>query len=220
MELRIASWNMEGRWSARHAALIEQLDADVLLLTEVHRDLDPVSLGFHHSTPMMRPHKWWAAIASPRPMAALPDPHPASVAADVDGVTFVCSILPWRGASGEPWQGSAHGERTETAVAALTGVLERRPLVWGGDWNHAMSGLESAGSRRGRRSIQSALDHAGLAVPTADLPHRIEGLLSIDHIAVPQEWTLLDAERVDATGLSDHDAYAVHVRLPHSVETG
>jgi len=48
-------------------------------------------------------------------------------------------------------------------------------------------------------------------VPTADLPHRIDGLLSIDHIAVPAEMPLATASRVVASvagrRLSDHDAY-------------
>ena len=55
-------------------------------------------------------------------------------------------------------------------------------------------------------------DELGLVVPTAELPHPIEGLLSIDHIAVPQG-TAATARQVAATHegrrLSDHDAYVV-----------
>jgi hypothetical protein len=58
--------------------------------------------------------------------------------------------------------------------------------VWGGDWNHALTGREHAGSIAGRASIASALTELGLVVPTTDLAHRIDGLLSIDHIAVPE----------------------------------
>lgn len=53
-------------------------------------------------------------------------------------------------------------------------------------------------------------------VPTAELPHPIEGLLSIDHVAVP-EGTSATARRVEATHegnrLSDHDAYVVDTDL-------
>jgi hypothetical protein len=53
-------------------------------------------------------------------------------------------------------------------------------------------------------------------VPTAELPHRLDGLLSIDHVAVPTTWTLRDVVRLDAEGLSDHDAYVVDVAVPTS----
>jgi hypothetical protein len=52
-------------------------------------------------------------------------------------------------------------------------------------------------------------------VPTAELAHRIPGLLTIDHIAVPREATVLAARQVDASAddqrLSDHDAYVVEI---------
>ena len=49
-----------------------------------------------------------------------------------------------------------------------------------------------------------------LDVPTIDLPHRLPGLFTIDHIALrggPHE-----PLRVDANGLSDHDFYMVVTR--------
>ena len=85
-------------------------------------------------------------------------------------------------------------------------------LVWGGDWNHALSGREYAGSLGGRKVVLDAVDQLDLSVPTADLPHPIDGLLSIDHVAVPRGTATtasrLPAER-DGTRLSDHDAYVV-----------
>lgn len=52
-------------------------------------------------------------------------------------------------------------------------------------------------------------------MPTAELPNQLDGLRSIDHIAVPGAWRVLSAERVSATDgdrrLSDHDAYLVEV---------
>jgi endonuclease/exonuclease/phosphatase family metal-dependent hydrolase len=82
--------------------------------------------------------------------------------------------------------------------------------VWGGDWNHALTGKEYAGSQGGRRAILSALDELGLEVPTADLPHRMDRLLTIDHIAVPHGWSTPATRVVAGRGgkrLSDHDAY-------------
>ena len=52
-------------------------------------------------------------------------------------------------------------------------------------------------------------------MPTAELPHAIEGLLSIDHVAVPAGSNVV-ARRVvaacDGKRLSDHDAYVVDAR--------
>ena len=63
--------------------------------------------------------------------------------------------------------------------------------------------------------IEAALDTFGLQVPTRDLPHRIDGIASIDHIAVPRGATVVKATRVPAVGpdgrLSDHDAYVVKI---------
>lgn len=87
------------------------------------------------------------------------------------------------------------------------------PTVWGGDWNHALSGRELAGSVAGRRSVLEAVERLGLQVPTADAPHQIEDLLSIDHIAVPKSWVVSVTQRhrafVGESRISDHDAYVV-----------
>ena len=78
-----------------------------------------------------------------------------------------------------------------------------------------MAGREYAGSKAGRGAIEALVSTLGLTVTTADAPHRIEGLPSIDHIAVPTSWVSEPARRVvaEAEGkrLSDHDAYVVVV---------
>jgi hypothetical protein len=103
--------------------------------------------------------------------------------------------------------------KTAEAVAAVEAAA---PTVWGGDWNHALSGQESTGSQEGRRHILDVVDRLGLQVPTATCPHRIEGLLSIDHIAIPAEWTVVGVEHFsacyDGVRISDHDAYVIDVR--------
>jgi hypothetical protein len=80
-----------------------------------------------------------------------------------------------------------------------------------------MTGSEYAGSHEGRMHLVNAIEKLGLQVPTATLPHSLTGLLSIDHVAVPQEWTVVDSVRIDASHegkrLSDHDAYLVEVAL-------
>ena len=104
-------------------------------------------------------------------------------------------------------------DRLEPSLASA-----EHAVVWGGDWNHAMTGREEAGSMEGRRAIERLVATLGLSVTTIDAPHRIDGLLSIDHIAVPTIWTSAPPRRVvaEAQGarLSDHDAYVVEVVRP------
>ena len=123
--------------------------------------------------------------------------------------TYCSSILPWRGARYvAPWTGHNAAAKTGATVDQLTPHLTPT-TVWGGDFNHAMTGTEQAGSKAGRAHIQDLLRSLRLRVPTTHLAHRIPGLLSIDHIAVPNDSVVSSARRFDATGLSDHDAYVV-----------
>ncbi|WP_457187138.1 endonuclease/exonuclease/phosphatase family protein [Nocardioides sp. P5_E3] len=216
--MRIGTWNLAGRWSDEHRRLMLDADCDVWLLTEVNERTSLPGYAVSPSLPPMAQRRRWAAVASRLPLTSSPDPHPASAAAQVGATTYVSSVLPWRSCgSRHPWVGASHADKTKHAVDDL--VLRLRAadsLVWGGDWNHALDGREYAGSQGGRREIARALDELGLVVPTAQLPHPIEGLLSIDHIAVP-EGTAATARRVAATDegkrLSDHDAYVVDTDL-------
>ena len=209
---RIGTWNLAGRWSDSHERLLMDLDCDVLLLTEVRRrDVALASYSHRLTQADMATGRAWAGIYSrvafePRcdPLCQPPcdppcepaceprcerhrDPHPASVLATSGGVTYCSSILPWKGAhSVPPWTGHNHAAKTE--------------LRRSGD---------QAGSKAGRGHIEGLLRSLRLRVPTTHLAHRIPGLLSIDHIAVPNDSVVSSARRVDATGLSDHDAYVV-----------
>ena len=106
--------------------------------------------------------------------------------------------------------GPDQGSRT---AAAVTRIRTAAPVVWGGDWNHELTGRLYAGSTDGRASIIGALDHLGLSAPTDASPHRLPGARTIDHVAVPAFWTVGSVERVsavvDGMELSDHDAYVV-----------
>ena len=212
--MRIGTWNLAGRWSDDHRRLLLEADCDVWLLTEVNERTRLPGFAVHLSAAPMAARRRWAAVASRLPMASNPDPHPASAAAQIGATTYVSSVLPWRSArSGPVWVGERHADRAQTAVNDLLLRLRAAPsLVWGGDWNHALTGKEHAGSKAGRDAITGALDELGLVVPTTDLPHAIEGLLSIDHVAVPagsaaSAWRVV-AER-SGKRLSDHDAYVV-----------
>jgi len=217
--MKIGTWNMDGRGGAAQTAFLLERDCDVLLLTEVK---DRWSLPGYNITPGgpdMGPSKRWAAIASRESLGplVLPSPHPplhsASAAAVVGGTMCVSSILPWAGSGGkDPWNGVDHPARVASTLKALTPFLhDQKDLVWGGDWNHSLSGPERAGSMGGRMDLLALIEDLGLCVPTAGLSHHLPGLLSIDHVAL--RVGAEDAHRVvaatDGRRLSDHDFYGV-----------
>lgn len=209
--VRIGTWNLQGRWDARHLDQIAAMRCDVLLLTEVSERVQVPEMGLHVTRMLMALRRRWAAVASHHPLRALADPHGATAMAEIDGLAFGSSILPWRSCgTREPWTGSTTAEKTASATASIEAAA---PAVWGGD--HAMSGHEWSGSQRGRRSILEAVNRLGLQVPTASVPHQIDGLLSIDHIAIPASWTVLDLEHhlasSDGARISDHDSYVIEV---------
>jgi len=217
--MRIATWNMAGKTSNAHTDFVLEQDCDVLLLTEVKHTISLTGYEIRHSQDDMTDGRWWAAVASRLPFGDQLLPHPASAAAEIGDTTFVASVLPWRSSGGKPpWQGANQAERTQNVVQELlTFLRSRERVVWGGDWNHALIGKEYAGCRAGRAALQAALAELKLVAPTADLPHRLPTLFSIDHIALADG----DHERyqVDATGLSDHDLYMIDTVKAGSVRT-
>jgi hypothetical protein len=222
--MRIGTWNLAGHWDARRRELIERLDVDVWLFTEVSERSDLPGFDAVWTDSEMAPRRRWAAIFAREGLRLLPQPHPATAAATHAGLTLWSSILPWRTCGGQPpWVGHGHAERTRAALDVLASAASDGPLVWGGDWNHALHGPEHAGSKAGRAALLATIDRLGLAVPTAQLGHQLPGLLSIDHIAVPTTWRC-KASRVsallDGTQLSDHDIYLVDARDIRSAAIG
>ena len=212
-DVRIATWNLEGKWTPRHHWLIRSLRVDLLLLTEVLDKVEIPGLNIHFTEDEMQPGRRWAAVASDAPLRPLPDPHGATALAEIDGLCVASSILPWRNSGGAPaWVGQDQGSRTAAAVASIRAAA---PVVWGGDWNHELTGRLYTGSTDGRTSILEALDHLGLSAPTDASPHRLPGARSIDHVAIPAFWTVASVECVsaivDGVELSDHDAYVVEI---------
>ena len=53
--------------------------------------------------------------------------------------------------------GSTHAAKTGATLDAIIETLSRtEPVIWGGDWNHALSGRECAGSAAGRAHLRPA----------------------------------------------------------------
>ena len=227
--MRIGTWNVENRlMTGRHRDLLLGQKCDVWLLTELNRkwvDGDGKIFDFHcHLSAGIQgrikgSNQLLAAVLCLQAFdRRLPDPHPASAAAIINGITYCSTILPWRSAKGSPWVGSKHSERTEGAIKLLLKQLPTSDLVWGGDWNHSLIGKEHAGSMGGRGHILDAAKKLKLNVPTTGLSHRGDYCQAIDHIGVPMSWKVECVARIPAGALSDHDgtlsdhdAYVVEV---------
>lgn len=220
---RVGTWNLAGRWSGIHAAKMTDADCDVWLLAEVSHRMQLPGYTIHTTQLDMTEGRHWAAIAARENlslMARVPDPHPASVAVNVGAVTYCASVLPWRSCGTGPlWTGRTVASKTVAVTQSLVERLPHGNTVWGGDWNHAFRGPETAGSLEGRRAITDALSALGATLATADLAHRLDGQFTIDHVSLPSDARVLKAERAPTVDrdsqLSDHDAYVVEFDLPH-----
>ena len=120
----------------------------------------------------------------PRAHRSLPAPIPTQPPPSrPQPVDLASSILPWRSCGTEPWGEGRHVDKTTRTLEAL---LARTPLPasdLGRRLEPRSEGREYAGSIGGRNALLYALTTLNLTATTTELPHRIEGLLSIDHIA-------------------------------------
>ncbi|MFQ6172694.1 endonuclease/exonuclease/phosphatase family protein [Oryzobacter sp. R7] len=219
--LRVGTWNLDGRWDSRVESAMERVGADVWLLTEVPDEAVPPGYRASWSVAPQVAGRHWAAVLvrdSVRTVARWDgDLHPASAAMVVGGLVFCSSVLPWRSCGREaPWQGGTTAEKTAAVTRRLADSLPRGATVWGGDWNHALHGPERAGSLEGREHLREAVEKLDLRVVTAECPHRVAGLSTIDHVAVPAGTSVRTVRRVEMKAsrrhLTDHDAYVVDLR--------
>src|SRR3954464_13738899 len=97
--MKIGTWNLAGRWQSAHAQLLADQHCDLWLLTEVNERVELEGFQRHLSLGLMAPRRRWAGVYSRRALTPLPDPHVASAAAVVDGITYCSTILPWRSAA-------------------------------------------------------------------------------------------------------------------------
>lgn len=211
--MRIGTWNLAAR--SGEGAFLTSLDCDVLLLTEVGPGMKMDGYYRRDSPGVMACGQMFAVVATRADPDDCTSPHDASVASVLGGTTFLASVLPWRSAlPSDGFAGDNQGERTRGAVAAIAVGWPAGAVVWGGDWNHEMTGRLGAGSTTGRDVILRLLRERKLQVPTSVLGAE-GGYGSVDHIAVPEDWKVMSVERhVAAVGgrrLSDHDAYVVEI---------
>jgi hypothetical protein len=211
--VRVGTWNLEGRWSSDHLALLQGQECDVWLLTEIFTEASIPGMAAHRTESLMGPGRAWAGIFSIIDLIAQPDPHPGTAMVTCDRLRLMSSVLPWR-SCGSSWEGSTLAEKMSVTLSSLREHIDES-TVWGGDWNQALEGRDYVGSSSGRREILRILDDSRLSVPTRALSSAAKGHRSIDHIAVPVAWAVVGAHRVEATikghRLSDHDAYLVEI---------
>lgn len=191
--MRIGTWNLAGRWDDRHRALLEDHG---LRRPAPHRGVRAPGRAGLRLAPGTAVDGAEATMGRGRlPADCVSGTRPPWSRGH--GGTGGSACLLVHPALALLWQarpvGGCHkrGE-TSTAVAA---VEASEPSVWGGDWNHALSGKEWAGSIAGRKSLLAAIERLKLHVPTASSPHQIEELLSIDHIAVSKSWVVSATQR-------------------------
>jgi len=211
--MRIGTWNLEGRWSADHAAFMERAGCDVWLLSIVQ---DAFELGGATArSEQMGDDVAWSAVWSAAGLETIEPTHPAVAIARVGELVVCSSVLPWRNAA--PYSdddGDSVAAITRAAIAGVRDALAgEHDVVWGGGWNHGLHERENVGTLMGRRGIVALIDELGLQTPTARLPNAIAGIFSTDHIAVPGGWEVEDARRLIAESagrrLTDNDAYVV-----------
>jgi hypothetical protein len=170
-------------------------------------------MSAHRTAQAMGPRKTWAGIFSSLDVITLPDPHRATAMVQCDGFRVISSVLPWR-ACGASWDGATLAEKMSGTLSSLRKHIDKT-TIWGGDWNQALEGRDHVGSTDGRKEILELVESSQLSVPTRTLASASRGHRSIDHIAVPINWDVTGAHRlqavVDGLRLSDHDAYVVSV---------
>lgn len=213
--VRVATWNLNVKLRDGALDLFRELDADVLLLTEAPPDLELATYNRTPPGPLMVRGQEWATILSRRPIEQVERPHGSTVAAVIDGVTYVLTVLPWGSSPpGPPYRGVGQAAQTVAALNDLEpwlGAQER--LVWGGDWNHSLEQpWRYSSTTAGRERIDALLSKLQLHAPTRHLSRGWKyDFPSIDHIAVPDP-AATARPAVAAVGerrLSDHDAYVV-----------
>jgi len=223
--MRIGTWNLEGKSSdAKVASQVEFMAAqncDVWLLTEVSRTFAARTLpGTCTLSGAMDPDKAFAAVWARDGLEERASIHRAAAFATFNGMRICSCVLPWRTVDIVDWpdEGADLATITQAAITQLGNGLApgSEDLVWGGDWNQALSGQDTVSTNAGREALGEVIKALGLKVPTSALAHAADGgTCSVDHVAVPNRWNVGASSRLVADrGLSDHDSYVVEVAVP------
>ena len=198
--LRVGTWNLDRDrplWRQPHQADHVRSQADLWLLTEVPANwqFGTANTSFSQSRPN-EDDQYWSGIISRWHVEPIATKHPSLALARIDhpGEPFLAaaSVFPWRGAA-EFWptgDGDTFADRcVNTLDAHAAEICEARcglPVVWGGDFNQALSGRDYVGSDAGRAALLKAFEHLRLRAVTVKSHGQVPPHQSIDHIAIPQ----------------------------------
>lgn len=212
--MKIGTWNLDAKLSAKHLDFIREADCDVWLLTEVHPRFTIQGHYIEFTEARMMRDQCFAALLSRSPIKRTASPHPAAIAATIEGITYCSSVFPWASCGvdpNSPWKKKTKlEEKFRATVEAIVNFKSQGNFVWGGDWNQNLSGKwQNIGSSACRRHLEHALRELKLDIHTAALPGKRQNTYSIDHIALPETWRMRRAYRVQTYDLSDHDMYIV-----------
>lgn len=240
MTLTVATWNVEyaagAERNARRAKLIQDADADVVVLTETH---DELCLSDYRAESTLlrrggaRQGARWTTIWSRlevRRRIGTADPQ-RTVAVELEGDVIVYgTVLPWHtdtGPSGNKQVNWSEYRRVVPIQGAEWRALRKQhpghTLIVAGDFNQSLGDRHFYGGRELRQLLESECTSADLVVFTG-LAHQQAPLThpAIDHIAVAPP-AGLSAHAQSVTGwhgewegpgrLSDHSAVEVTVEL-------
>ena len=245
--MKLANWNVAKPVAPGRRELmlkhIEQVRAEVLVLTETHDGFNP---GYKHhcsSTAGLdaegdeenSEHRW-VAIWSNHELNQIPTKdQKRSVAARVvpsTGDPFIVfgTVLPRTGSSWREYPsagGIAYREALAVQLADWEGLRRDFPseeLFVMGDFNQTLTDLEYYGTKTNRIQLESALNRAGLVALTAEendpIARDSNPCACIDHICMQADsrWRLVHTERwpdecKPPKSLSDHFGVAVLLEL-------
>ncbi|HEY6378982.1 MAG TPA: endonuclease/exonuclease/phosphatase family protein [Candidatus Dormibacteraeota bacterium] len=238
--MRIATWNVDrgragGKGFCDILEVVRDIGADIWILTEAPVSVDiPSTVAFRSmpESPNGEGNDVWTAVhvsTSARANRCALSSHPLTAAVEVDlgpqRLLIYGSVLPW-GTAAPYLPTGVGGHHAGTAlflhvlkqqVREIEMVRMHRPdrhLVFAGDFNQALDGPLSGGSRDGQVALRSALGRLRLVAATADQPHSLPGMKSIDHICVPSSWvvravTTIQPRNSAGRPISDHACYVV-----------
>lgn len=244
MVVRIATWNIDrsgvrGKWrAAEQAQLLESLQANICVITEVHESFELAGRSAMHlsapgTPPSYKPADRAVGIWSSLPLVQKIPTTDARLAACVEveselGLLLVYgTILPYRDegrALGlESWE--AHRRACQLQLDDWQSLRERFPkhhLIIAGDFNMTLGECNTYVDPPTRTKLLDGTARLGLRCLTEQDLRSVVGRANIDHVFVSQGLRLSGAvqawmgtsQKRSPKLLSDHNGVCVDIALP------
>ena len=237
--MRFATWNLERGGRSRAARLAQEetlkaLNADVLVLTEPASSYSagPGVVASPATRPGSShcPESWVAIVGSGIEAMPLDIPYERmSVAARVAfgsrSLIIYGAVLPWIAVRSHAPELVREGEMFADVFAR---VLEEQKadiqklgtgdeiVIWAGDFNQSVEGLNRGGSRKGRDALNKCISDLGIVAWNGKAAHAVAGMAAIDLICGPSNSEVRAQGRIDpvrdGVKMSDHAGYWVDLQ--------